>query len=87
MSERSGEVKSGDAVAFDGGSKPHQVVRMIEGTGPAWWNGMKVENGSCLVVVFREQEDGFHQNKIQKAENKTKQVEVDGSRGEGEELR
>ena len=63
MSERNGKVKkirmkSGDAVHFDGGSTPHEVVTMIEGTGPSWWNGLKVGHGSRLVMVmvFREQE-------------------------------
>jgi alkylated DNA repair dioxygenase AlkB len=75
MSERNGKVKkirmkSGDAVYFDGGSTPHEVVKMIEGTGPSWWNSSKVGNGSRLVMVFREQESCFYDNKIKKAKLK-----------------
>ena len=76
MSERSGKVekiimKSGDAIFFDGGSIPHSVVRMIEGTAPSWWNEAKVPNGSRLVVVLREQEESFLKQKI-RTEKKTK---------------
>ena len=78
LSERSGKVeklimKSGDAVFFDGGSTPHQVVRIIKDTGPSWWNDVKVENGSRLVVVFREQEGCFYSNKIKREQKKKKQ--------------
>ena len=74
-SERHGTVKkirmkSGDAVYFDGGSTPHEVVRVFEGTGPSWWNSAKVDNGARLVMVFREQERGFYDRKIRKAKKK-----------------
>ena len=76
LNERNGVVKkirmrSGDAVFFDGGSTPHEVVRILDGTGPSWWNDAKVPNGSRFVMVFREQEQNFYQNKI-KNDNKKK---------------
>ena len=77
LSERNGVVKkirmkSGDAVFFDGGSVPHEVVRIRKGTGPSWWNDAKVPNGSRFVFVFREQEQGFYQNKIKNDKKKKK---------------
>ena len=59
MSERNGEpqkilMKNGDAMFFDGGSVPHEVIRMIPGSGPEWWESSKVPNGSRCVLVFRE---------------------------------
>ena len=78
LNERSGVVKkirmrSGDAIFFDGGSTPHQVVRILEGTGPSWWKDVKVPNGSRFVMVCREQEHNFMRNKIRK-EKKTKKT-------------
>jgi hypothetical protein len=49
-------MKSGDALFFDGGCVPHEVVRVVEGTAPEWWDGEKVENGARLVVLFRERQ-------------------------------
>ena len=49
-------MRSGDAIFFDGGTVPHQVKRMIEGTAPLWWGGAKVPNGSRCVLLFREAE-------------------------------
>jgi thioredoxin-related protein len=49
------------------------VVRIIKDTGPSWWNDVKVENGSRLVVVFREQEGCFYSNKIKREQKKKKQ--------------
>eukprot|EP00802_Teleaulax_amphioxeia_P019743 Tamp_19988.p1 GENE.Tamp_19988~~Tamp_19988.p1 ORF type:complete len:286 (+),score=65.23 Tamp_19988:128-859(+) len=71
LSERNGKartivMKSGDAVFFDGGSVAHQVTRMLHGTAPAWWEGAKVPNGSRCVIVFREKEESFYNNKIQR---------------------
>jgi len=54
--ERTIRMRSGDAIFFDGGSVPHCVNRVIEGTAPSWWNGMKVPNGSRCVLLFREKE-------------------------------
>ena len=75
LSERSGVVKkvrmrSGDAIFFDGGSTPHEVVRILKGTGPSWWKDAKVPNGSRFVMVFREQEQNFMRNKIRNDKKK-----------------
>lgn len=77
LNERNGVVRkirmrSGDAVFFDGGRIPHQVVRIHEGTGPGWWNdATKVPNGSRFVMVFREQEQNFYRNKINNEKKKS----------------
>ena len=83
LNERNGVVKkirmrSGDAVFFDGGSIPHEVVRIREGTGPSWWNDAKVPHGSRLVMVFREQEQNFYRNKIKNEKKKKKNKKVEG---------
>uniref|UniRef100_A0A7S2DG40 Alpha-ketoglutarate-dependent dioxygenase AlkB-like domain-containing protein n=1 Tax=Octactis speculum TaxID=3111310 RepID=A0A7S2DG40_9STRA len=57
--ERSGRpqtltMRSGDAMFFDGGSIPHSVDRILPDTAPAWWSREKTQNGSRVVVLFRE---------------------------------
>ena len=69
MSERSGKtqkitMKSGDAIFFDGGSVPHQVKRVLPGTGASWWEEEKVPSGSRCVLLFREQEESFYKRQI-----------------------
>ena len=49
-------MRSGDAIFFDGGSVPHCVNRIIEGSAPSWWEKAKVPNGSRCVMLFREKE-------------------------------
>ena len=50
------KMRSGDAIFFDGGSVPHCVNRLIEGSAPSWWEKAKVPNGSRCVLLFREKE-------------------------------
>jgi len=54
--ERTIRMRSGDAIFFDGGSVPHCVNRVIEGSAPKWWDEAKVVNGSRCVLLFREKE-------------------------------
>ena len=77
MSERNGKVetilmKSGDAIFFDGGTVPHQIPRIIPNSGPAWWNDVKIPNGSRLVVLFREKEENFYKRMIKNAKKSDK---------------
>lgn len=69
LSERNGKeitiiLKSGDAVFFDGGLVPHQVKRVVKGTGPAWWEEEKVNHGSRCVVLWREKERDFYKERL-----------------------
>ena len=57
-------LKSGDAVFFDGGLVPHQVKRVVNGTGSAWWEEEKVKHGSRCVVLWREKERDFYKERL-----------------------
>ena len=63
-------MKSGDALFFDGGCVPHEVVRIMEGTAPSWWEDEKVENGARLVVLFRERQQNRLKKEIRAANQK-----------------
>ena len=47
-------VESGDAVFFDGGSVPHAVPRIHQGTAPPFWRRARARAGARVSVLFRE---------------------------------
>ena len=57
-------LRSGDAVFFDGGLVPHEVGKITPKSAPKWWDADKVPNGSRCVVLFRQKEQDFYQERL-----------------------